>query len=104
MKILGGGANLLISDLGYRGLIDITDAKAVTFGDGGRVTAASGAVLIRLARQTRSHGLSGFEWTSSVPGKLGGAIVNNAGARGGDMAASLISDEIVLPRRPPEHW
>jgi len=104
MRILGGGANVLISDLGYRGLIVINNAKAVTIQDDGRVIADSGAVLTHLARQTMSRGLSGFEWAISVPGTLGGAIVNNAGAHGGDMAACLVCAEIALPRRPPEDW
>ena len=104
MRILGGGANVLISDQGYRGLIVINDAKEVTIGDDGSITAASGAILTHVARQTLSRGLSGFEWAISVPGTLGGAIVNNAGAHGGDMAACLVSAEIALPRRPPERW
>ncbi len=104
VRILGGGANVLISDQGYRGLIVVNDAKDVTIRDDGLVTAESGAVLIHLARQTMARGLSGFEWAISVPGTLGGAIVNNAGAHGGDMAASLLSAEIAFPRVPPETW
>jgi UDP-N-acetylmuramate dehydrogenase len=104
VRILGGGANVLISDRGYRGLIVVNDAKTTTIGDDGLVTAESGAVLIHLARQTMARGLSGFEWAISVPGTLGGAIVNNAGAHGGDMAASLLSAEIAFPRIPPELW
>jgi UDP-N-acetylmuramate dehydrogenase len=104
VRILGGGANVLISDQGYRGLVIVNDAKHVTFGENGLVTADSGAVLIHLARQSIERGLSGFEWAISVPGTLGGAIVNNAGAHGGDMAACLLSAEIAFPRVPPETW
>jgi UDP-N-acetylmuramate dehydrogenase len=102
--ILGGGANVLVSDAGYRGLVIVNDAKHVTISDDGLVTADSGAVLIHLARQTIERGLSGFEWAISVPGTLGGAIVNNAGAHSGEMAASLISAEIAFPRVPSETW
>lgn len=103
-RILGAGANVLISDQGYRGLIVVNDAKAVTIGTDGLVTAESGAVLTQLARRTINHGLSGFEWAISVPGTLGGAVVNNAGAHGGDMAANLVSAEIAFADHSIEHW
>ncbi len=104
VRILGGGANVLISDKGFRGLIIVNDARTVTFGENGLVTADSGAALIHVARQSMERGLSGFEWAISVPGTLGGAIVNNAGAHGSDMAACLLSAEIAFPRVPPETW
>lgn len=104
VRILGGGANVLVSDRGYRGLILVNDAGRITMSDDGRVTAESGTALITLARQTMARGLSGFEWAISVPGTLGGGIVNNAGAHGSDMAASLASTEIVFPGLPVETW
>ncbi|HVO41551.1 MAG TPA: UDP-N-acetylmuramate dehydrogenase [Aggregatilineales bacterium] len=96
-RILGGGANVLIGDKGFRGLIVINDARSITLGEDGTVTADSGYGLIQLARHTIAHGLSGFEWAISIPGTLGGGIVNNAGAHGGDMAACLASAEILFP-------
>jgi len=104
VRILGGGANVLVSDQGYRGLVVVNDAKGVTYGEDGLVTADSGTGLIYLARQTMNRGLSGFEWAISVPGTLGGGIVNNAGAHGGDMAHNLVSAEVLFPRRQPEVW
>jgi UDP-N-acetylmuramate dehydrogenase len=103
-RIIGGGANVLFSDLGYRGLIIINDAKTIDIHDDGTVNAESGAVLTHIARQSMSKGLAGFEWTVSVPGTLGGAIVNNAGAHGGDMAAVLVSAEIAFPNGKIETW
>jgi UDP-N-acetylmuramate dehydrogenase len=103
VRILGGGANVLISDLGYRGLIIINNARLVRFGEDGTLTAESGISLIPLARLTMERGLSGFEWAISVPGTLGGAIVNNAGAHGGDMARNLSSAEIAFAPRT-EIW
>jgi UDP-N-acetylmuramate dehydrogenase len=96
-RIIGGGANVLFSDLGYRGLIIINDAKAINIHDDGTVKAESGAVLTHIARQSMSKGLAGFEWAVSVPGTLGGAVVNNAGAHGGDIAAVLASAEVAFP-------
>jgi UDP-N-acetylmuramate dehydrogenase len=104
VRILGGGANVLISDSGFRGIVIVNNAKDVAFGDAGLVTAESGAILTRLARQSMIHGLTGFEWAVSVPGTLGGAVVNNAGAHGGDMAAVLVSASIAFAGRETETW
>lgn len=87
--ILGGGTNVLISDAGYRGLVIINQAKSVRFEANGRVVAESGASLSTLARRCMNQGLAGLEWAVNVPGTIGGAVVNNAGAHGGDMAGSV---------------
>jgi UDP-N-acetylmuramate dehydrogenase len=104
VRILGGGANVLISDQGFRGLVIINNARQIMFEADGLVTAESGAGLIALARQSIERGLSGLEWAIGIPGSLGGAIVNNAGAHGGDMAGCLAWAEIVLPDKPAERW
>jgi UDP-N-acetylmuramate dehydrogenase len=104
VHILGGGANVLISDLGFRGLIVINDAKTMQINDDGLVTADSGAVMTRLARLSMAKGLSGFEWAVNVPGTLGGGIVNNAGAHGSDMAASLRCADVAFAGQPTETW
>lgn len=89
-RILGGGANVLVSDNGFRGLIVVNDVSQIMF-EGDLVTATSGTGLSVLARKCQSRGLSGFEWAVSVPGTIGGAVVNNAGAHGGDMAGCVVS-------------
>lgn len=104
LRILGGGANVLVSDRGFRGLVIINHARDLTFADDGTVTAESGVILITLARQCIDRGLGGFEWAIGVPGTLGGAVVNNAGAHGGDMAASLIDAEIAFEGIPAIRW
>ena len=105
VRVLGGGANVLISDRGVRGLVVINDVSEMpTFGQwhGGRnVAAASGTGLTVLARKCQSNGLSGLEWAVSVPGTVGGAVVNNAGAHGSDMAASLIEAVVLDAERGP---
>lgn len=88
--ILGGGANVLVSDLGYRGLVIINESKQITIDkDTGKVVADSGVTLTPLARRCMNQGLKGLEWAVSVPGSLGGAVVNNAGAHGSDIAHHL---------------
>ena len=99
--ILGGGANLLISDAGIRGLVLQNRANRVKFNSGSgptvTLTAESGVVLPNLARRCAGRGLSGLEWAVGVPGTVGGAIVNNAGAYGQDMARNLIQAELLSP-------
>jgi UDP-N-acetylmuramate dehydrogenase len=101
VRVLGGGANVLISDKGVRGLVVINDVSQIVFGQwhGGRnVSATSGTSLVVLARKCQSQGLSGLEWAVNVPGTVGGAVVNNAGAHGSDIAASLTEVVVLDPR------
>jgi UDP-N-acetylmuramate dehydrogenase len=98
VRILGGGANVLVSDTGFRGLIVINHVTDIQFGQwhGGRNIAATGGTgLLRLARECAAQGLAGMEWAVGVPGTVGGAVVNNAGAHGGTMA-DCIADVVVL--------
>ncbi len=96
VRVLGGGANVLISEQGVRGLVVINKVSAVEF-DGLHVTVASGTALSTLAQRCQKRGLSGLEWAVSVPGTVGGAVVNNAGAHGGDMASVLVSALVATP-------
>ncbi len=93
--MLGGGANLLIGDAGIRGLVIENRANRVRFADK-RIVAESGAVIPRLVKQCAQRGLSGFEWAVGIPGTIGGAVVNNAGAYGKSMADLLIRAELLL--------
>ncbi len=92
VTVIGGGANVLVADAGIRGLTIInraTDIQQKSVGDAVLLQASSGANLIRLARFCQENELSGMEWAIAVPGTLGGAAVNNAGAHGSDIASSL---------------
>lgn len=92
VTIIGGGANILVSDKGIRGLTIINRASQLAAGQGGgclEVSAASGTNLIRLARYCQELGCTGMEWAIAVPGTVGGAVVSNAGAHGADISASL---------------
>jgi len=90
--ILGAGSNVLVSDLGMRGLVIRNKAQNTTFrhnGLGVVLQAESGANFSSLARQCSSRGLANLAWAAGIPGTVGGAVVGNAGAHGGDMASSL---------------
>jgi UDP-N-acetylmuramate dehydrogenase len=92
--ILGGGSNVLVSDAGVRGVVVMNRARRVDFDDAAEISspsvwAESGANFGLLARQAASRGLGGLEWAAGIPGTVGGAVVGNAGAHGGDTAGQL---------------
>ena len=96
--VLGGGSNVLVSDAGVRGLVLLNKARQAVFdieSEPPTVWAASGTNFGVIARQAASHGLTGLEWASGIPGTIGGAIVGNAGAHGGDVAGNLLLAEIL---------
>jgi UDP-N-acetylmuramate dehydrogenase len=99
--ILGGGANVLAADAGYRGLVIVNHAKNVRIEENGHVEVESGVGLATLGRRCMNQGLAGLEWAVNVPGTVGGAVINNAGAHGGDMAQSVRWVEVLsLEDRP----
>jgi UDP-N-acetylmuramate dehydrogenase len=103
--ILGGGSNVLVSDAGIDGVVILNRAKQISFdptGDPASVWAESGANFGSLARQACQRGLSGLEWAVGVPGTVGGAVVGNAGAHGGDVAGNLMVAEILHRKRVVE--
>ena len=106
VTIIGGGANVLVSDRGIRGLTVINHAAQIEYQDLGaakRVSASSGTNLIRLVRYCQENGIGGMEWAIAVPGTVGGAVVNNAGAHGSDMASLLQSVQVCEADRG-ERW
>jgi UDP-N-acetylmuramate dehydrogenase len=101
--VLGGGSNVLVSDAGVRGLVVLNRARAVTFGDLW-VRAESGASFSTLARRCVARGLAGLEWAASIPGTVGGAVIGNAGAWGGDVASTLVRATILAPGGGAVDW
>ena len=105
--ILGGGSNVLIADAGIRGVVVLNQARGVRFWEapeGPRLRAESGAGLGSIARRAVERGWAGLEWATTVPGTLGGAVVGNAGAHGGDMAGNLELAEILQRKKGAESW
>ncbi|MBR6451541.1 MAG: UDP-N-acetylmuramate dehydrogenase [Lachnospiraceae bacterium] len=86
LMILGNGSNLLISDKGYRGTVILMDHNLEEIRvEGVRIFAQAGAGLSRIAATAQQNALTGMEFASGIPGTLGGGIVMNAGAYGGEM-------------------
>ena len=75
--VLGLGANILVGDRGFRGLVIRNVATHVTFREGGVVRAESGAVIAELIPQTVARGLSGLEHYIGIPSTVGGAVWQN---------------------------
>ena len=100
--ILGGGSNILVADQGIAGLVIMNRARNVHFRHTGLsvvCTVESGMNLSSLARQCITKGLGGLEWAIGVPGTVGGAVVGNSGAHGGDMNGNLLAATIWEPGR-----
>ena len=96
--ILGNGSNLLVSDKGYRGLIlQIYKEMNRIEVHGTRVKAQAGALLSKIGAAAYEAGLTGFEFASGIPGAVGGAVVMNAGAYGGEMKDVLESVTVITP-------
>jgi len=79
--ILGGGSNVIFSDQGYPGLVIANRADKIEVEDG-QVQVDSGVFLASLVRNIAEQGIGGLEFLAGIPGTVGGAVVNNAGAYG----------------------
>lgn len=85
-SFIGNGSNLLVGDKGIRGVvIEMTDPMGNIEVDGTQITAQAGAMLSKIANTAASNGLGGMEFAAGIPGSVGGAVVMNAGAYGGEM-------------------
>ena len=97
--IIGGGSNLLVSDEGVDSLVikneiaDITTSKVSP--DSFEVKVKSGTILQELVDYSISHGLSGLQKMTGIPGTVGGAVYGNAGAYG-QTISDCITSVVIL--------
>lgn len=96
--ILGNGSNLLVSDKGYRGVViqlwkNFSDIET----EDNTITVKAGALLSKVAAEALEESLTGMEFASGIPGTMGGAVMMNAGAYGGEMK-DIIREVTVLTR------
>ena len=96
--IMGNGTNLLVKDGGIRGVVikingnfDKIKIKENI------ISVQAGALLSSTSKQALKHSLSGFEFASGIPGTVGGAVVMNAGAYGGEIK-DIVKTVRVLTR------
>ncbi len=98
IRILGNGSNILIDDRGLKGTViicrDFSPTEPVILTDHLSetiVSASSGTYLPTLAAWAAKNGLSGCEYMVGVPGTLGGAVLQNAGANEQEISHILVS-------------
>lgn len=96
--VLGGGSNILAADGGVSAPVIRTVKLNRIEIDGATVRAGCGAALPELARAVCKRGLAGLEWGGGIPGSVGGAVVMNAGAYGGEMSR-VVTEALVFDGR-----
>ena len=102
-KVLGGMSNTVVNDSGFKGVLIFTDSLRRFEVNGTRLSLGAGIRLPALYGRLSSLGISGFEELFGIPGTVGGAVFQNAGAFGREMsdvilgvrAYDLISNEVV---------
>ncbi len=94
--VLGNGSNTLAKDEGYSGVVLQIGSKMSRIEvEGNRITAQAGALLSQVAKAALDHGLTGMEFASGIPGTVGGGVVMNAGAYGGEMSQTVTEVTVV---------
>jgi len=86
--ILGGGSNILVSDQGFAGVVIKLNNSYVKIKNN-TAEIGAGTALSKAIGETLGAGLLGLEWAAGIPGTVGGAVHNNAGAYGGEMSQSV---------------
>jgi UDP-N-acetylmuramate dehydrogenase len=104
VTVIGGGSNLIVDDAGIRGVVIVARtpgerAEALLEvedeGDTVLLTVGAQAPLSWLGRYAAEHGWAGMDWGVGLPGQVGGATVNNAGAHGVEMKDRLVALDIL---------
>ena len=96
---LGNGSNILVSDKGFDGVV-ITYSQTLAEdveAEGDKIIAGGGVLLSKVAKKALDASLTGFEFAAGIPGTVGGAMVMNAGAYGGEMK-DVVSAVTVLTK------
>ena len=97
--ILGNGSNVLFDDTGFDGaVVSVSGLNRISVESDGCVTAEAGASLSGVCKAARDASLSGLEFAFGIPGSVGGAVVMNAGAYGGEIRDVLFSSEYLDPK------
>ena len=106
--ILGNGSNLLVGDRGYSGTMICLSRLSAVETEETCIRAQAGALLSKIAREACERSLAGFEFAAGIPGSLGGAVVMNAGAYGGELKDVLVNVTVmdregnILKKTPEE--
>lgn len=94
--VIGHGSNLLVSDKGMRCVVIQLYKNFEQYRiENDRVYAKAGVMLNKLGQATKEASLTGFEFAAGIPGTLGGAVMMNAGAYGGEMKDIVESVQLM---------
>lgn len=96
--VIGNGSNLLVSDAGIPGVVielGKYQSEIVILDD--VVVAQAGALLSAVANKAAEEELTGLEFAAGIPGTVGGAVVMNAGAYGGEMKDVMVQAAVLTP-------
>lgn len=97
--VMGNGTNLLVRDKGIRSVVIKLARNISSYGIRGTdIFAEAGLSLSALSRVILEEELAGFEFASGIPGTIGGAIVMNAGAYGGEMK-DIVKSVLVMDEK-----
>ena len=106
LKVLGGGANVLVRDEGFDGIVmqlGKDDFGHVTI-DHNKVRADSAVDLPDLVRRTVNEGLAGLERMAGIPGTVGGAVRMNAGGRYGEIGDMVAAATVIAADGSLHEW
>ncbi len=94
--VLGNGSNLLVSDRGYPGVVLHVGPRMQRIQvQGDCLVAQAGALMAQVARTAGEESLTGMEFASGIPGTLGGGVIMNAGAYGGEISQVVSQVKVV---------
>ncbi|MCQ4772623.1 UDP-N-acetylmuramate dehydrogenase [Lacrimispora saccharolytica] len=96
--IVGNGSNLLVADEGVRGVVIqlLRNFNQIQV-EGCQIRMQAGAQNAAVAKRALDASLTGFEFAAGIPGTIGGAVVMNAGAYGGEMKDILKEVTVLDP-------
>ena len=96
--VLGNGSNLLVSDEGYDGvMVYLGEEFSEVEITGTQMRAKAAALLGKVARMAMEEELAGLEFAAGIPGSLGGGVVMNAGAYGGELSQVVTKVRAMNP-------
>lgn len=99
LTVIGNGSNLLVSDAGLRGVVLELGkaASGICRENDTELVVQAGTLLSETAAFAAKHDLAGMEFAAGIPGSVGGAVVMNAGAYGGEMKDLLSVVRVLTP-------
>lgn len=95
LLLLGNGSNMVVRDGGVRGIVLHPKTLNTITVEGTSLHAQSGANIIDASKQAASHSLTGFEFACGIPGSIGGALMMNAGAYGGEVNDIIVQATVL---------